>query len=82
MENQLDLELGEDAVEQTAIEDRTGDLAVHPRSDGWIETRKIERHDSAVRIDQTLDETMPDLAASAGDEHDRFTHGDELYLTP
>ena len=51
MEDQLDLELGEDAVEQTAIEDRTGDLAVHSRSDGWIETRKIERHDSAVRID-------------------------------
>ena len=81
MEDQFDLKLRKDPIEQIAIEDRSGDLPIDARGDGWIEAGQIERDDRTVRVDETLDETMSDLAASAGNQHDRFTHGDELYLT-
>ena len=75
MEDELDLELGEHALEHAAIENRAGDLAVDLAGDRRIETRDVERDDGAVRLaGEPLDETVTDLAAGAGDEHDWFAH--------
>ena len=75
MKHQLHLELGEDALEHALVEDRPGDLAIDFRRDRRFEAGDVERDDSPRRLaGQPFDETVSDLAASAGDEHHRFAH--------
>jgi hypothetical protein len=75
VEDQLDLELREHALERAAIEDRAGDLAVHLRRNRRIQAGDIERHDRAMRLaGEPVDETVADLASGAGYEHDGFPH--------
>ena len=75
MKDELDLELGEDALEHAAIENRARDLAVDLAGDRRFETGDVEGDDGAVRLaGEALDETVTDLAAGAGDEHDWFPH--------
>jgi hypothetical protein len=73
MEDQLDLELRQHALEQAAIEDRAGDLALDPGGNRGVETRDVERDDRAMRLPgETLDQPVADLAAGAGNQDDRF----------
>ena len=75
MEDQLDLELGQDALERTPIEDRPGDLAIDLRGNRSVERRKVERDNGEVgTFGQTLDQAVADLAVRTGDEDDRFPH--------
>ena len=78
MEHEVDLELGEDALEQRRVEDRAGELAVDhaaraPGSSGV----EVERDDGSAAVSgEARDEAVADLAAGAGDEDDRFAeHG-------
>ncbi len=75
MEDELDLELREDALEHAAVENRPGDLAIDLQRDGRIEPGDVERDDSALGLSgQPIDETVADLAAGAGDEDYGFAH--------
>jgi hypothetical protein len=75
MKDELDLELGEDALEHAAIENRAGDLAVDLRRDRGLEGGDVERDDGPRGLPgEAFDETVSDLAAGAGDEHDGFAH--------
>ncbi len=77
VKHELDLELREDSLEDAAIENRSGDLAIDLWRDRWIETRDVERDDGAIGLArQAIDQAMTDLAAGAGDEHDGFAHGE------
>ena len=58
-----------------SIENRAGDLAVDLPGDRGIERREVERDDRAVGLlGEAIDQAVADLAAGAGDEHDRFAH--------
>ena len=48
VEDQLDLELGEHALEQRPIENRPGDLAIDHRRDRRVEPGEVEGDDGAV----------------------------------
>ena len=75
VKHQLHLELGEDALEHAPVENRSGDLAIDFRGDRRIEPGDVERDDGPGRLSgEPFDETVADLAASAGDEHDGFAH--------
>ena len=75
MKDELDLELGKDALEDALVENGPGDLAIDFRRDRWFEAGDVERDDGAIRLTgEAFDETMADLAARAGDQHDGFAH--------
>jgi len=75
VKHQLHLELSEDSLEDALVENRPGDLAIDLRRDGRLEPGDVERDDGPRGLTgQPFDETVPDLAAGAGDEHHGFTH--------
>ena len=77
VKHELDLKLREYPLEDAAIEDRSGDLAIDLGRDRWIETRDVERDDGAIGLArQAIDQAMTDLAAGAGNEHNGFAHGE------
>ena len=66
-----------------AIEDRAGDLAVDLRGDRRIESASSRGDDRALGlVGQTVDQAVADLAVGAGDEHDRFAHGENYTEAP
>src|SRR6476620_6362680 len=75
MEDQLDLELGQNALEHAPVENRSGHLPVDLPGNARIERGEVERHDRAVgTLGESIDQAMTNLAVGPGDEHDRFTH--------
>jgi hypothetical protein len=75
VEDQFDAELRQHALEQTAIEDRAGDLPIHFAGNRGIQTAHVERDNRALPLlGEPRDQSVTNLAAGAGDEHDRFAH--------
>ena len=73
MEDQVDLELGEDAVEELGVEDRADDLV--PDLGGQLRRERVEVQgdDGAlVALGEAGDEAVADLAGGTGDEDDRL----------
>ena len=82
MKDQLDLELREDPLEGASIENRAGDLAIDLAGNRGIERREVERDDRALGLlGKAIDQSVADLAAGAGDEHDGFAHA-QNYTEP
>src|ERR1051326_8872787 len=76
MENQIDLVLGEDAVEDLRVEDGAVDVLADKRCQLRRQRIEIERDDRLRAVGgQARDEAVTDLAAGAGDEGDGFAHG-------
>ncbi len=76
MDHQFDLVLSEDPVEDGAVQDRAGDLAVDLSPDCGIQRTDVERDDGPLWLERELiDQPVADLAARACDENDRFAHG-------
>ena len=77
MEDQVDLELRQDAVEQLAVEDGADVLVVHQRGQLLAQRIEVERDDRVgVGLGQARDEAVADLARGPGDQDDGLTqHG-------
>ena len=82
MEDQLDLKLREDPLERTSIENRAGDLAIDLPGNRGIQWREVQCDDRTLGLlGKAIDQSVPDLAIGAGDEHDRFAHA-QNYTEP
>ena len=61
VEDEVDLELGQDALEQRRVEDRPDELALDQRRQRRVERREIERDDGARALGrQPLDQAVAD----------------------
>ena len=78
MEHAIHLELREHPVEQIVIGDRSGEFAANERRQLRVERVDVERDDGGFAARQAGDERMADLAARAGNQHDRFSHAQIL----
>ena len=68
MKDQLDPKLGENALEQSTVEDRSRELTIDLAANRQIQAVEIERDDAAVTaFRETGNEPVPDFAAGAGD---------------
>jgi IgA peptidase M64/peptidase M64-like protein len=75
MKDQLDLKLGEHPLQESAVEDGTGDLSIDLRRNRLVEAVEIQRYDRTFRLlAQFRNEPVADFTASAGNEDDRFSH--------
>jgi hypothetical protein len=81
VEDHVDLELRENALEDVSIENRAREFARDVAGELLLEGLEVEREDrpGAFRR-ETRDETVPHLAARAGDEDDGPTH--QATVTP
>ena len=78
VEDRVDLEFRENAVEDRAVEDRARELAGDERGERRLERLEVQRDDRArAGRGEARDEAVADLAAGAGDEDDGFSHGPE-----
>jgi hypothetical protein len=72
VEDQVDLELGQDALEQRRIQDGPGELTRDERLDGGVEARQVERDDALASVPRQLrNQAVTNFSASARDEDDR-----------
>ena len=70
VEDAIDLELGEDALEQRRVEDRAGELARDQPGQRRIERLQVERDDRLAAVGgERGDQAVADLAVGAGDEN-------------
>ena len=68
MKDQLDPKLGENALKQSTVEDRSGELTIDLAANRQVQAVEIERDDAAVTaFGETGNEPVPDFAAGAGD---------------
>lgn len=75
MKDQLDPKLGQHSLEQSAIEDRSGDLAVDSAANRRIQPVEIQRDDAAIAaFRKPVNEPVANLAAGSGDENNGFAH--------
>ena len=82
MKDQLDLKLREDPLEGTSIENRAGDLAIDLPGNKGIQWREVQCDDRTLGLlGKAIDQSVPDLAIGAGDEHDGFAHA-QNYTEP
>ena len=73
MEDEVHLELGEDALEQVDVQDGAQILMLNVAADVGIEGSKIEGDDGLIaQLRDPLDEAVADFAAGPGDEDDGF----------
>jgi hypothetical protein len=71
VENEVHLELGQDALEQVVVEDRARVLLLDQGRLRRIERLQVEGDDRAAAVPgEPLDQAVADLAAGAGNEHD------------
>ena len=71
VEDEVDLELGEDALEDVAVEDGARELARDEAGERRLEGLEVQREDRAVSFGrEARDEAVPHLAARARDEDD------------
>ena len=74
MEDEIDLELREHALEQVGVGNRAGELAMHQPVQVGVERRQIDRDDRTARAGQPRDQPVADLTAGAGHERDWCPH--------
>ena len=67
MEHEVDLELGEHAIEERRVGDRSGELALDERRERAVERGDVERDDRPAIGLEPCNEPVPNLAAGAGD---------------
>ena len=76
MEDEIDLELRENAFEQPRVEDRSDDLPMDERPQPGIERSEVERDNlPPAGSGQLCDQTMADPTVGASDEDDGLAHG-------
>ena len=78
MEHAIHLELGEHSVQQVRVGNRSEEFAANERRQLRIERVDVEGDDAGLATREAGDERVPDLAARAGNEHDRFSHAQIL----
>jgi len=74
MDDEIHLELRQDALEQVVVGDGAGELAVHAPGERGLERRDVDGDDRAPRVGEAGDQAVADLAPGAGDERDRRAH--------
>ena len=75
----VDLELREHALEQRLVHDRAGKLALHLLAQRRLQRVHVEGNDRLrAGVGQVGDQAVANLAACAGDQHDRLTNQDVL----
>ena len=74
MKDEADLEFREQAIEQVGVGDRPGEDPRHERHERGVERVDVERDDGGTGGGQPRDQTVPDLAARARDQRNRFAH--------
>ena len=75
VEDQIHLEFGHQTFQDGVVEDRPDHFAVDLAGDGVVEPRHVDRHDGAVAgLGEAIDQAVANLAAGAGDEHNRLSH--------
>ena len=74
MEDAIDFELGEDAIQQAHVGDRAGELARHLRRQRGIERAHVDGDDRDAWRRQPGDQAVTDFAACAGNEKDWLSH--------
>ena len=74
MENAIDFELGQHAIEQTPVGYRADVFARDEGCQRRVERVDVERDDRPTVRRKARDERMTDFAACACDEDDWFTH--------
>jgi hypothetical protein len=79
VKHQVHFELGQDALEQTGIEDRPQELALDEARQRGVERREIDRDDRPAGAREARDQAVANLTASARDEDDRLAHPSILH---
>src|SRR5204862_3184216 len=79
MEDKTHLELGEDALEQRVIGDRSGESPVDHRGQTRIEVGNVDGDDRMTGGGEAVHEGVSDLAVGAGHERDGLAHAGLLY---
>ena len=74
MKDQIDFELGEDALEEAGIENRSEELALDLAGQRRIERREVERDDGAAARGEPCDQAVANFAARPRDEDDWLPH--------
>src|SRR5207245_1256680 len=72
VEDTIDLELGEDPLEEAGVGDRSGELARGEPREAALERRDVERDDGGSRGGEPCDEAVTDFAAGPSGQDDRF----------
>jgi len=76
VEDQVDLELGQESLQDGGVEDRAGDLTLDQRREAPVQRIDVEGDEGSRRgPGQAGDESVSDFAAGSRDENDRFPHG-------
>jgi hypothetical protein len=76
VEDEVDLELGEDPLEDGPVEDRADELARDETALLGIERLEVDREDGPRAVGgETRDQAVADLSAGSRDEDDGLSHG-------
>jgi hypothetical protein len=78
VEDEIHLELGEHPLEQCRVCDRAREFAPDERRQAIVEPGEVDGDDGAPCAGQPRDETVTDLATSAGDQRDGRPHADSF----
>ncbi len=79
VEHAVDLELGEDPLEQAGVGDRAGELAPGQRGEAPLERVHVQRDDGRFGRGQPRHERVPDFTARPRDQDNRLPHVPKLY---
>ena len=83
VKNQVDFELGQNALQQVDVENRSGHLAMHEPRDVRVQSVDVERDDPLMALfDQIGHQSVTDFPVGAGDQDDWFAHGLWFRLAP
>src|SRR5262249_41161038 len=82
VEDAVDLELREDAIEHRGVGDRSSELARDGRRERRLEPADVDGDERGSCCRKARDEAVADLAARARNENDRFTHSTPPPLLP
>src|ERR1041384_7176899 len=80
MEDEIDLELGEHALENPLVGDRSRELAAHLARQCRLERCDIDGDDRSSRLREAIDEAVPYFPARPRHEHGRSAHLAILYF--
>src|SRR5690349_13263253 len=80
MEDEIDLELGEHALENPLVGDRSRELAAHLARQCRLERCDIDGDNRSSRLREAIDETVPYFPARPRHEHGCSAHLAILYF--
>src|SRR6185369_167074 len=80
MEDEIDFELGEHALENPLVGDRSRELAAHLARQCRLERCDIDGDDRSSRLREAIDEAVPYFPARPRHEHGRSAHLAILYF--